>query len=67
MKSVTPVLAAFAEPVSRKSGGQKYNDATDLTFHMGLSINILEAMGQDYRTQFEDNANAGFELALMDG
>lgn len=61
--SVDPGIALFEKERSKPI---KENELRGLTL-MGLSMNILEAMWEDYRSGNKINAQAGYELAVIDG
>ena len=50
------------DPASGTKGYKLYWKTNSL-----LSVNILEAMAQDFSKSYEANGEAGYELALLDG
>lgn len=64
-KSVDPAIKTFLEPTIDISP----KDVQDYSIlgQCALSMNVLEAMTQDYKTGHTYNAESAYELALLDG
>ena len=60
--------SVLALAIGRVNGAMSEAAATlSATANLGLTMNIMEAMWSDYQAGNKDNAEAGYELAVLDG
>ena len=64
--SVEPVVSGLIKSNPKRNTGKAKNQL-DATLNLGLTMNMLEAMWEDYKNGNGDNAEAGYEMALLDG
>ena len=61
--TIDPAVASMFKASSNVPSENKL----DATANLGLTMNIMEAMWSDYQAGNKDNAEAGYELAVLDG
>lgn len=64
--SVEPVIVGFLSS-NPKPTQTKAKNKLDAVANLGLTMNIFEAMWEDYKNGNVRNAEAGYEMAMLDG